>query len=69
MEEETELDPRIQVELEKLNSATDEINKLEIEVDVSTNTLEIDLCSSCLWLLVTFMEYKYPARLCWHTML
>lgn len=35
MEEDRELDPRIQVELEKLNTATDEINKLEIEVDVS----------------------------------
>lgn len=31
----TELDPRIQIELEKLNSTTDEINKLEIEYDVS----------------------------------
>lgn len=30
-----ELDPRIQVELEKLNSTTDEINKLELEYDVS----------------------------------
>lgn len=31
-----ELDPRIQVELEKLNSTTDEINKLELEYDVSS---------------------------------
>lgn len=30
-----ELDPRIQVELENLNKYTDEINKLEIELDVS----------------------------------
>lgn len=30
-----ELDPRIQIELEKLNITTDEINKLEIEYDVS----------------------------------
>lgn len=29
------LDPRIQVALEKLNTSTDEINKLEIEYDVS----------------------------------
>ncbi|XP_024945540.1 uncharacterized protein LOC107272480 isoform X2 [Cephus cinctus] len=28
------LDPRIQIELENLNNATDEINKLEIELDV-----------------------------------
>lgn len=31
----SELDPRIQIELENLNQATDEINKLEIELDVS----------------------------------
>lgn len=31
----TELDPRIQVELELLNTTTDEINKLELEYDVS----------------------------------
>lgn len=31
---ETDLDPRIQIELEKLNLTTDEINKLEIEYDV-----------------------------------
>lgn len=30
-----ELDPRIQIELENLNKYTDEINKLEIELDVS----------------------------------
>lgn len=29
-----DLDPRIQIELEKLNITTDEINKLEIEYDV-----------------------------------
>ena len=34
-ESDNELDPRIQIELEKLNSTTDEINKLEIEYDVS----------------------------------
>lgn len=32
---ENELDPRIQIELEKLNSTTDEINRLETEYDVS----------------------------------
>lgn len=30
----SELDPRIQIELEKLNTTTDEINKLELEYDV-----------------------------------
>lgn len=35
MEENTELDPRIQIELENLNTATDDINKLEIELEVS----------------------------------
>uniref|UniRef100_A0A1B0CQ22 Uncharacterized protein n=1 Tax=Lutzomyia longipalpis TaxID=7200 RepID=A0A1B0CQ22_LUTLO len=29
----TPLDPRVQVELEKLNSATDDINKFEVELD------------------------------------
>lgn len=41
-EEETDgndLDPRIQIELEKLNTTTDEINKLEIEYDVSFNKI------------------------------
>lgn len=33
-ESDSELDPRIQVELEKLNTTTDEINKLELEYDV-----------------------------------
>lgn len=33
--ESSDLDPRIQIELEKLNSTTDEINKLEIDYDVS----------------------------------
>lgn len=36
-----DLDPRIQIELEKLNITTDEINKLEIEYDVSTLSILI----------------------------
>lgn len=32
----TPLDPRIQQELEKLNSATDNINRFEVELEVST---------------------------------
>ena len=31
--EEEELDPRVQQELEKLNHCTDEINRLEIQLD------------------------------------
>ncbi|XP_032513549.1 SH3 domain-binding protein 5 homolog isoform X2 [Danaus plexippus] len=37
----TELDPRIQVELENLNAATDEINKLELELDESMKTFHL----------------------------
>ena len=33
---EEQLDPRIQVELEKLNSLTDVINKLELDLEVSS---------------------------------
>lgn len=40
-----ELDPRIQIELENLNKSTDEINKLEIELDVSL--IGIILCLRC----------------------
>lgn len=29
------VDPRVQIELERLNSATDDINKLEVDLDVS----------------------------------
>lgn len=36
-----DLDPRIQIELEKLNITTDEINKLEIEYDVSIKLMWI----------------------------
>lgn len=33
----TPLDPRIQLELEKLNSATDNINRFEVELEVSAS--------------------------------
>lgn len=36
-----DLDPRIQIELENLNSATDEINKLEIELEEAISTFNI----------------------------
>lgn len=37
-----DLDPRIQIELENLNKYTDEINKLEIELDVSNFEILFD---------------------------
>ncbi|KAG5892425.1 hypothetical protein JTB14_003361 [Gonioctena quinquepunctata] len=40
-DEDTELDPRIQIELEKLNTTTDEINKLEIEYDEENKTFRM----------------------------
>ncbi|XP_072383012.1 SH3 domain-binding protein 5 homolog [Diabrotica undecimpunctata] len=45
-DEESELDPRIQIELEKLNSTTDEINKLEIEYDEENKTFRM-LLNEC----------------------
>ncbi|KAJ8912914.1 hypothetical protein NQ315_017244 [Exocentrus adspersus] len=44
--EECELDPRIQIELEKLNSTTDEINKLEIDYDEANTTFRMLLNES-----------------------
>ncbi|GLV35910.1 parcas [Carabus blaptoides fortunei] len=41
-----DLDPRIQVELENLNSATDDINKLEIELDEANTTFRMLLNES-----------------------
>ncbi|CAG9817289.1 unnamed protein product [Phaedon cochleariae] len=45
-EEDSELDPRIQIELEILNTTTDEINKLEIEYDEENKTFRM-LLSEC----------------------
>ncbi|KAK7789737.1 hypothetical protein R5R35_007461 [Gryllus longicercus] len=42
----SDLDPRIQIELEKLNSATDEINKLETELDEANTTFRLLLNES-----------------------
>ncbi|XP_023305314.2 SH3 domain-binding protein 5 homolog [Lucilia cuprina] len=39
--EDSELDPRIKIELENLNTATDEINKLEIELEEANSTFRI----------------------------
>ncbi|XP_017864939.1 PREDICTED: SH3 domain-binding protein 5 homolog [Drosophila arizonae] len=44
--EDSELDPQIQIELENLNSATDEINKLEIELEEANSTFRILLNES-----------------------
>ncbi|XP_019868395.1 SH3 domain-binding protein 5 isoform X2 [Aethina tumida] len=40
------VDPRVHIELERLNSATDEINKLEVELDEARNTFRQLLCDS-----------------------
>ncbi|CAG9860534.1 unnamed protein product [Phyllotreta striolata] len=45
-DEDTELDPRIQIELEKLNTTTDEINKLEVEYDEENKTFRM-LLNEC----------------------
>lgn len=44
--ENEDLDPRIQIELENLNNATDEINKLEIELEEANSTFRILLNDS-----------------------
>ena len=41
-----DLDPRIQIELEKLNSSTDVINKLELDLEVHTMSISIVTVSS-----------------------
>ncbi|XP_018320351.1 SH3 domain-binding protein 5 homolog [Agrilus planipennis] len=45
-EENNELDPRIQIELEKLNTETDEINKLELELDEANTAFRMILNDS-----------------------
>lgn len=40
------LDPRIQIELEKLNTTTDDINKLELEYDEANTTFRMLLGES-----------------------
>ncbi|XP_018564430.1 SH3 domain-binding protein 5 isoform X2 [Anoplophora glabripennis] len=40
------VDPRVHVELERLNNATDEINKLEVELDESRTAFRQLLCDS-----------------------
>lgn len=40
------VDPRVHVELERLNSATDEINKLEVDLDEARTAFRQLLCDS-----------------------
>ncbi|KAJ8687351.1 hypothetical protein QAD02_023145 [Eretmocerus hayati] len=42
------LDPRVQIELERLNTATDDINKLEVDLDEARATFRELLCESTL---------------------
>lgn len=56
----SELDPRIQIELEKLNTTTDEINKLELEYDVSENH-----CFSCKLFLLSHFRKQIQHFVCY----
>lgn len=67
------VDPRVQVELERLNNATDEINKLEVELDECRAAFRILLCESTakvdalrlkLGLCVERAKPYYEARFC-----
>ncbi|KAK9299599.1 hypothetical protein QLX08_007411 [Tetragonisca angustula] len=42
------VDPRVQIELERLNTATDDINKLEVDLDEARATFRELLCESTL---------------------
>ncbi|XP_033213005.1 uncharacterized protein LOC117170363 [Belonocnema kinseyi] len=42
------VDPRVQIELERLNTATDDINKLEVDLDEARATFRELLCESSL---------------------
>lgn len=41
-----QVDPRVQIELERLNNATDKINKLELDLDEARATFRNLLCES-----------------------
>ncbi|XP_018330892.1 coiled-coil domain-containing protein 18 isoform X2 [Agrilus planipennis] len=67
------IDPRVQVELEKLNNATDEINRLELELDDSRAAFRQLLCESTakvdalrvkLGLCIERAKPYYEARFC-----
>jgi hypothetical protein len=55
--EDNELDPRIQIELEKLNTTTDEINRLEIEYDVNSTFFLLEFR---IYELVAGSQYNVP---------
>ena len=58
--EEEELDPRVQEELEKLNHCTDEINRLEIQLDDANTVFRSLLSDSTHHLKVQiFISYQY----------
>ncbi|KAL0268374.1 UNVERIFIED_CONTAM: hypothetical protein PYX00_010343 [Menopon gallinae] len=66
------VDPRVQIELERLNSATDEINRLEVELDEARNhfrqllaesTIRINNCSKKLGNCIEKARPYYDARI------
>lgn len=67
------VDPRVHVELERLNSATDEINRLEVELDearasfrqlLCESTAKIDALRLKLGMCVERAKPYYEARIC-----
>ncbi|KAF5301653.1 hypothetical protein FQA39_LY10700 [Lamprigera yunnana] len=67
------VDPRVQIELERLNNATDEINRLEVELDECRSAFRLLLCESTakvdtlrlkLGLCVERAKPYYEARFC-----
>ncbi|KAF5274817.1 hypothetical protein FQR65_LT00400 [Abscondita terminalis] len=67
------VDPRVQIELERLNNATDEINRLEVELDECRAAFRLLLCESTakvdalrlkLGLCVERAKPYYEARFC-----
>ena len=65
--EEEELDPRVQEELEKLNHCTDEINRLEIQLDDANTVFRSLLSDSTHHLKVGFCQsftFKTNSRRC-----
>ncbi|KAK6634362.1 hypothetical protein RUM43_011762 [Polyplax serrata] len=66
------VDPRVQIELEKLNTSTDEINKLEVDLDEARNqfrqllqesTSQIESCSKKLGSCIVKVRPYYDARI------
>lgn len=57
--EEEELDPRVQQELEKLNHCTDEINRLEIQLDDANTVFRSLLSDSTHHLKVSIFGHRH----------